>query len=139
MPNIVLEEPTNAEDINRTDTIETLEDDAILQAGKSTQLAAKKISKKYKRMREANRRKNTFRLPGEIVKIETVETPQGNVKVPVSIPKTSKIKTAQKIRKKYDKIRQDKTKKLACLKGKEIVEKPKVFTKSAGIAAKKNK
>lgn len=63
MPNIVLEEPTNAEDINRTDTIETLEDDAILQAGKSTQLAAKKISKRYKKMREANRRKNTFRLP----------------------------------------------------------------------------
>ena len=76
-------------------------------------------------MREANRRKNIFKLRGEIVKIETVETPQGNVKVPISMPNTSKIKTAQKIKKKYDKIRQEKAKKLARIKGKEIVEEPK--------------
>ena len=44
VPNISLDEPTNAEDVNRTDTIETLEDITTLQPGKSTQLAAKKIS-----------------------------------------------------------------------------------------------
>ena len=38
-------------------------------------------------MREANKRKNKFKLPGEIVKIETVETSQGDVKIPVSIQK----------------------------------------------------
>ena len=30
-------------------------------------------------------KKNRYKLPGEIVKIETIETPQGQVKVPVSI------------------------------------------------------
>ena len=64
MPNIVLEEPKNAEDIDRTDTIDTLEDIAILQPGKSAQLAGKKLSEKYKKIREANRRKNTLKLPG---------------------------------------------------------------------------
>ena len=38
-------------------------------------------------MRETNIRKNKFKLPGGIVKIETVETPQGEVKVPASIKK----------------------------------------------------
>ena len=36
-------------------------------------------------MKEAKNRKNKFKLPGEIVKIETMDTPQGEVKVPVSI------------------------------------------------------
>lgn len=52
--------------------------------------------KNTKKMREANRRKNAFKLPGEIVKIETVETLQGNVKVSVSRPKISKINAAKK-------------------------------------------
>ena len=38
-------------------------------------------------MREANKRNSKFKLPGEIVKIETVETSQGDVKVPVSVEK----------------------------------------------------
>ena len=38
-------------------------------------------------MRQANKRKNQFKLPGEIVRIETVETSQGDVKVPVSAEK----------------------------------------------------
>ena len=86
-------------------------------------------------MREANRRKNIFKLPGEIFKIETVETPQRNVKVSISMPNTSKIKTAQKIKKKCDKIRQEKAKKLARIKGKQIIEEPK-SSKSARIVAK---
>ena len=38
-------------------------------------------------MREANKRKNKFKRPGEIVRIKTVETSQGDVKVPVSVEK----------------------------------------------------
>ena len=123
---------TNPEEIDREDTIETLENIAVLQPGKNAQLAAKKVSEKYKKMREANRRKNAFKLSGEIVKIETVETPPGNFKVPVSIPRTSKINAAKKLRKIYDKIRQKKAKKLAQIEAKGIVEKPKLYTKSAG-------
>ena len=95
--NIVLEEPSNAEDIDRVDTIETLDDTATLQPGKKAQLAAKKISEKYNKMREAKNRKNKFKLLGEIVKIQTIETPQGEVNVPVSIPKSnvSSVKTAK--------------------------------------------
>ena len=49
-------------------------------------------------MREAHRSKNIFKLPGEVTTIETVETPQGNVEEPVSVPKPniSKIRTAKK-------------------------------------------
>ena len=96
--NIVPEEPSNAEDIDRVDTIETLDDTATLQPGKKAQLAAKKISEKYNKMREAKNRKNKFKLLGEIVKIQTIETPQGEVNVPVSIPKpkVSSVKTAKK-------------------------------------------
>ena len=78
-------------DSETTETIRILDDIATLEPGKNAQLAAKKISKKYKKLREANARKRKYKLPGEIVTIETVETPQGEVKVPVSIekPKTS--------------------------------------------------
>lgn len=65
VPSVVLEEPTNVEDFNNTDTIETLENIGSLQPGKSAQLAAKKISENYKKMRETNKRKNKFKLPGE--------------------------------------------------------------------------
>ena len=49
IPNVVLEEPSNTEDVDRIDTKETLKDMAILQPGKNAQLAAKKISEKYKK------------------------------------------------------------------------------------------
>ena len=71
---VVLEEATNAEDFDNTDTIETLEDITSLQPGKSGQLAATKINEKYKKMREENKRKKKFKLSGEIVRIEIVET-----------------------------------------------------------------
>ena len=87
IPNIVLEEPSNTEEIDRIGTIETLEDMSTLQPGKSAQLTAKKISEKYKKMREANKRKNKFKLPDEIVKIETLETSQTDAKVLVSTEK----------------------------------------------------
>ena len=47
----------------------TLEDIATLEPGKNAQLAAKKISEKYKKIREAKARKK-FILPGEQVKID---------------------------------------------------------------------
>ena len=85
-------------DSETTETIRNLDDIATLEPGKNAQLAAKKISKKYKKLREANARKRKYKLPGEIVTIETVETPQGEVKVPVSIekPKTSDKEAAKK-------------------------------------------
>ena len=50
VPDIVLEEPSNTEEIDKIDTIETWEDIAALQPGKNAQLAAKKISEKYKKL-----------------------------------------------------------------------------------------
>ena len=37
-----------------------------------------------------NKRRKKYKIPGEIVKIEEVETPEGKIKVPVSIEKTEK-------------------------------------------------
>ena len=42
VPDIVLEEPSNTEEIDKIDRIETLEDIATLQSGKKAQLVAKK-------------------------------------------------------------------------------------------------
>ena len=115
---------------------------------KNAQLAAKKISEKYKKLREANARKKKYKIPGEIVRIVKVETIQGEVKVPVSIekPKRSCKEAAKKIIKKYDKIRREKTfKKIVDANEKrkknkniEIVEDIKNFAakKSARITAK---
>ena len=78
-------------------------------------------------------------MPGEIVKIETGETSQRDVKVPVSVEKpNTSVHAAKKVTKKYDKVRRGKAKKLALLKEKEIIEEdsPKKYTKYAGIAAK---
>ena len=98
-------------DSETTKTIRILDDIGTLEPGKNAQLAAKKISKKYKKLRKANAKKRKYKLPGEIVTIETVETPQGEVKVPVSIekPKRSGKEAAKKIIKKYYKIRREKT------------------------------
>ena len=98
-------------DAETVETIKILDDIATLEPGKNAQLAAKKISEKYKKISEANAKKNEYKIPGEIVKIETVKTPHGEVKVPVSIekPKRSGKEAAKKIIKKYDKIRRKKT------------------------------
>ena len=72
-------------DSGTTETIKILDDIATLEARKNAQVAAKKISEKYKKLREANARKQKYKIPGEMVTIETVETPQGQIKVPVCI------------------------------------------------------
>lgn len=60
-------------------------------------------------MREANARKNMFKLPGEIVTIETVKTQQGEVKVPVSVEKpTNTVATPKKITQKYHRLKREK-------------------------------
>ena len=94
-----------------TEILKVLDDIATLEPGKYAQLAAKKISEKYKKIREATARKNRYKLPGEIVRIEKVETDQGEVKVPISNekPKRSGKEAAKKIIKKYDNIRREKT------------------------------
>ena len=79
--------PTKDSEIN--ETIETLDDIANLEGGKNAQLAAKQISEKYKKLREVNARKQKYKVPGEIIRIETVKTSQGQVKVPVSIEKSN--------------------------------------------------
>ena len=110
-------------DTNNTDkdeTIQILVDIAILEPGKNAQIAAKKISKKYRLIRQANAKKQ-FKTPGEIVTIETVKTPQGDVKVPISIPKKSSQEAAKRIKDKYARIRQNKA------KSKKIVESNKRY------------
>ena len=135
--NISLTEPANAENI--ASTIETVDNIASLQPGKKCSVSSKKITGKYKKIRETTRKKDICFLLGEIVKAETVETPQRNVKVRAPMPKPSKNST--KNMKKYGKIRQEKAKKLSRIKGKEIVEemvkKPESSSKSARIAARK--
>ena len=98
-------------DSKTTETIKILEDITTLEPGKNAQLAAKKISEKYKKLREANAKKRKYKIPGEKVNIETVETTQGEVKVPVSVekPKRSVKEAAKKFIKKFDKIRREKT------------------------------
>ena len=108
-------------DTNNTDkdeTIQIFDDIAILEPGKNAQFAAKKISEKYRLIRQANAKKK-FKLPGEIVTIETMKTPQGDVKVPVSVPKISSQKAAKRIKDKYARISQNKA------KSKKIVESNK--------------
>ena len=84
-------------DAETVETIKILDDITTLEPGKNAQLAAQKISEKYKKIREANAKKNKYKIPGEIVTIETVKTPDGEVKVPVSIekPKRSGKETAK--------------------------------------------
>ena len=77
-------------DLETNETIQLLDDISTLEPGKNGQLPAKKISEKYKKLREANARKQKYKIPGEIVRIEKVETNQGEVKVPVSIEKTKR-------------------------------------------------
>ena len=72
-------------DAETVEIIKILEDIATLEPGENAQLAAKKISEKYKKLREANARKKKYKIPGEIVTTETVKTPQGEVKVTVSV------------------------------------------------------
>ena len=55
-----------------TETIKILEDIANLEPGKNAQFAAKKIGEKHKKTREANARKQKYKIPGEIVRIEEV-------------------------------------------------------------------
>ena len=49
-------------------------------------LLKKKLATNIKKKRDAKK----YKIPGEIVKTEEVETPKGKIKVPVSIEKTEK-------------------------------------------------
>ena len=94
--------PTETTD--KDETIKILDDIAVLEPGKNAQITAKKISEKYKFIRQANALKK-FKLPGEILTIDTVKTPQEDVKVPVSVPKKFSKEAAKRIKDKYAKIR----------------------------------
>ena len=84
------------------ETIDVLEEIVSHNPEKNALIAAKIISDKYKTIRDAKK----YKIPGEIVKMEEVETPEGKIKVPVSIEKNKK--AAKKIIKKYNKIRREK-------------------------------
>ena len=58
----------------------------VLNLEKMHRLLQKKISEKYKKIRDAK----NYKIPGEIVKIEEIETPEGKIKVPVFIEKSKK-------------------------------------------------
>ena len=77
----------------------------LLNQEKMRSLLPKGLVKNIKKIREANAKKQKYKIPGEIVKIEEVETPQGQVKVLISIEKQ---KATKKVIKKYDKIRHEK-------------------------------
>ena len=76
------------------ETTDVLEEIASHNPGKNALITAKKISDKYKKIRDTKK----YKIPDEIVKIEEVETSEGKIKVPVSIEKTKK--AAKKIIKK---------------------------------------
>ena len=80
-----------------------LEEISSLNPGKNAQIAAKKICEKYRKIRDAKK----YKIPGEIVKIEEVETPEGKIKVPVSIEKSKK--AAKKKKKKLIKLDEKKS------------------------------
>ena len=75
-PYIKKETDEMPKDTETTEILKVLDDIATLEPGKNGQLAAKKISEKYKKTREATARKNRYKLLGEIVRIEKVETDQ---------------------------------------------------------------
>ena len=145
--NPYLKKQNIAKDLETDETLQLLDEISTLKPRKNAQLAAKKYI--YKKLREENTRKKKYKIPGEIVRIEKVETDQGEVKVPVSIekPKGSGKEAAKKIIKKYDKISREKPfKKIVDAyekrkknKNIEIVEDIKNFAakKSARITANK--
>ena len=104
----------------------------VLILEKTHRLQQKKISEKYKKIRDAKK----YKIPGEIVKLEEVETPEGKIKVPVSIEKSKK--AAKKITKKYDKIRREKKfKKIVdTLEKKRKTEKPNTVNELKDISLK---
>ena len=57
VPQILTDETKNPEDIGRSEIIEILDDIATLEPGRNGQIAAKKISEKYKKIREAKKTK----------------------------------------------------------------------------------
>lgn len=101
---------------NTDETVKMLEDIAKLEPGKNAQIAAKKISEKYKLLRA----KKKFKLPGEVAVGDTIQTKEGEkIKLVVPPPKISSQKTAKRIKDKYKKIRRNK------IKSQKIVESNK--------------
>ena len=93
------------------EAIRILDDIAVLEPGKNAQIAAKKISEKYKKIRA----KRKFKLPGEVTVGDTVETEDGD-KIEIVVPPS---KAAKKIKDKYDRLRRNK------IKSKKIVKSKK--------------
>ena len=98
------------------ETIKILDNIAVLEPGKSAQIAAKKIGEKYKKIREAKAKKR-FKLPGEVAVGDTIETKdREKIEIVLPLSKISSQKAAKKITDKYDRLRRNK------IKSKKIVE-----------------
>ena len=57
VPTVDLDKPGNANDLDNVETIKALEDIASLQPGRNAHFAAKKISKKYQKIKEVTAKK----------------------------------------------------------------------------------
>ena len=91
-----------SEDSETAENLKLLDEIASLELGKNAQIAARKISQKYKKLREAKRK---YEISDEIVKVL-----QAEINVPISLKKQKRSgkKTAKKLIKKYDRIRREK-------------------------------
>ena len=91
-----------SEDSETAENLKLLDEIASLELGKNAQIAAQKISQKYKKLREAKRK---YEISDEIVKVL-----QAEINVPISLKKQKRSgkKTAKKLIKKYDRIRREK-------------------------------
>ena len=110
--------PYSNKNNNNNDTSETLkllDDIAVMEPGKSAQIAAKKIQKKYKKIRENQRASTTTTTTTtkdnkkvQINEPEKITISEPPAVAPQSSSKVSTIRTANKIKDKYLKIRKNK-------------------------------
>ena len=101
----------NNKNNDTSETLKLLDNIAVMEPGKSAQISAKKIQKKYKKIRE-NKKVSTAKDNKKVQINEpekiTISQPAPPAVAPQSISKVSTIRTANKIKDKYLKIRKNK-------------------------------
>ena len=94
----------NSNDTSKT--LKLLDDIAVMEPGKSAQIAAKKIQKKYKKIKESINNKRQQKSSDKRTRKNTISEPPAVA--PQLSSKVSTIRTANKIKGKYLKIRTNK-------------------------------
>ena len=85
---------------DNNETIKILEDIAVLEPGKNAQIAAKKISEKYKKK---------YKLPGEVAVGDRINTTEGEkIKIVTKPSNISSLRASKKIKEKYRNLRKAK-------------------------------